>query len=102
MLITLILATGNSLLKKMVEAMLEAISHRRAFNEFDHYLHDDHLDEVKKWEIEYEAWTEKPMGSPCIFNMKEPCKFSNSILHQLQELTSVSHHISSCQVAARQ
>jgi hypothetical protein len=102
MLITLILATGNSLLKKMVEAMPEAISHRRAFDEFDRCLREDRLDEVKKWEIEYEAWAEKPTGSPCIFDTKEPCKFSNSILHQLRALTSVSHHVSSCQVAARQ
>jgi hypothetical protein len=81
---------------KALEAMPEAISHQRAFDKCDCYLCEDCLDEVEEWEIEYEAWAEKPMGSPCIFDTKEPCKFSDSILQQPWELTSVSHHVSSC------
>ena len=76
--------TGNSLLKKMVEAMPEAISHRRAFDEFDHHLREDRPEEVREWEIEYEAWVEKPTGSPCIFDTSEPCKFSAPIYLQPQ------------------
>jgi len=60
----------------MVEAMPEAISHQRAFDEFNHHLREDRLGEVKEWEIEYEAWVGNPTGSPCIFDTSEPCKFS--------------------------
>jgi hypothetical protein len=90
------MVTGNSLLKKMVEAMPEAISHRRAFDEFDCHLREDRLDEVKEWEIQYEAWAEKPTGSPCIFDTSEPCMSFDSILRQPRALTSISHHIGSC------
>jgi hypothetical protein len=76
--------TGNSLLKKMVEAMPEAINHRRAFDKFDHHLREDRPEEVREWEIEYEAWVEKLTGSPCIFDTSEPCKFSAPIYLQPQ------------------
>jgi hypothetical protein len=79
--------SGNFLLKKMVEAMPAAISHRRAFDEFDHHLREDRLEEVKEWEVEYNAWVEKPMGSPCIFDTSEPCKFFVPIHPQLRGLT---------------
>jgi len=93
--------TGNSLLKKMVEAMPEAISHRRAFDEFDCHLREDRLEEVKQWEIEYKAWVEKPTGSPCIFDTSEPCKFSVLIHPQSRGLTSISRHDGTCQIATR-
>jgi hypothetical protein len=95
------LITGNSLLKKMVEAMPEAISHRCAFDEFDNHLREDRLEEVKDWEIQYEAWVEKPTGSPCIFDTSEPCKFCFPI-HRLPRLTTISclngpYQIATCQ-----
>jgi hypothetical protein len=91
--------TGNSLLKKMVEAMPEAISHRCAFDEFDRHLREDRLEEVKEWEIEYEAWVEKPTGSPCIFDTSEPCKFSVTVHPQPRGLTCISRHNGTCQIA---
>ena len=96
------LVTGNSLLKKMVEALPEAIGCWRAFDEFDCHLHEDCLDEVEEWENRYEAWAEKLTGSPCIFNAREPCTCFDSILQQLRALISISHHISSCQIATGQ
>lgn len=73
---TLNRSQGNSLLKKMIEAMPEVISHRRAFDEFNHRLREDRPDEVEQWEIQYKAWVEKPTGSPCIFDTSERRKFS--------------------------
>lgn len=65
----------HSLLKKMLEAIPEAITHHRAFIEFDEHLRSDRLDQVRQWEIEYEAWVQKPTGSPCIFDTSDPGKF---------------------------
>jgi hypothetical protein len=81
--------TGNSLLKKMVEASPEAISHWCAFDECDCHLHEDRLEKVKGWEIEYKTWVKEPTGSPCIFNMTEPCKSSFAISPQPQRLTHI-------------
>ena len=64
--------TGNSLLKKMLEAIPEAISHRRAFEEFHENLRSDHPEEVRKWEAEYDTWMKQPTGSPCIFDTSDP------------------------------
>ncbi|KAF7976896.1 hypothetical protein HWV62_5451 [Athelia sp. TMB] len=44
---------GSSLLKKMVKAMSEAITHCRAFKELDACLKEDKADQVAKWEEEY-------------------------------------------------
>jgi hypothetical protein len=66
------LSTENTLLKKMVEAIPEAISHHRAFVAFNEHLHADREDQVKQWEVEYDAWVKKPKGSPCIFDTSEP------------------------------
>lgn len=59
----------------MVEAMPEALSHQQAFVEFDTNLHGDRLEEVREWEIKYNAWVAQPTGSPCIFDMNEPSEF---------------------------
>lgn len=56
----------------MLEAIPEAISHRRAFEEFHENLRSDHPEEVKKWEAEYDAWMKQPTGSPCIFDTSDP------------------------------
>jgi hypothetical protein len=58
----------------MVEAIPEAISHQRAFKAFDEHLCADREDQVKEWEVEYDAWVKQPKGSPCIFDTSEPCK----------------------------
>ncbi|KAF7974192.1 hypothetical protein HWV62_13237 [Athelia sp. TMB] len=62
---------GNSLLKKMLKAISEAVTHRRAFEELDAHLKEDRPDQVAKWEAEYAAWDRKPTGSPCIFDAPE-------------------------------
>jgi hypothetical protein len=66
------ISAGNSLLKKMVEAMPEAISHRQAFVAFDKHLRVNRKDQVKQWEVEYDAWVKQPKASPCIFDTSEP------------------------------
>ena len=40
--------------------MPEAISHRLAFVAFDKHLHVDRKDQVKQWEVEYDAWVKQP------------------------------------------
>lgn len=62
---------GDALLKKMAKVILEAVSHRRAFEELDEHLKKDKPEQVAKWEEEYAAWDEKPTGSPCIFDTTE-------------------------------
>lgn len=61
----------------MLEAIPEAITHHRAFAEFNEHLRSDRLDQVQKWEIEYQAWVKKPTGSPCIFDTSDPGKFTS-------------------------
>lgn len=58
----------------MVKAIPEAVSHRRAFEEFDAHLKEDKADQVASWEEEYAAWDEKPTGSPCIFDSMDASK----------------------------
>lgn len=63
--------TGTSLLKKILKAIPEAVSHRRAFEELDAHLKEDKPDQVAQWEAEYAAWDKKPTGSPCIFDAND-------------------------------
>lgn len=58
----------------MVKAIAEAISHRRAFKEFEEHLKEDSADQVAQWEVEYTTWDEQPTGSPCIFDSIDDCK----------------------------
>ena len=64
--------TGNSLLRKLVEAMTQAVEHRRAFDEFDQNLCAERPQEVEAWEKEYKEWDREPKGSPCIFDTMDP------------------------------
>jgi hypothetical protein len=50
------LATGNSLLRKLVEAMAQAVEHGHAFDKFDQNLHAERPQQVEAWEKEYEEW----------------------------------------------
>lgn len=56
----------------MVEAIPEALTHQQAFVEFDSNLRRDRPEQVRKWEIQYDAWVAQPTGSPCIFDTNEP------------------------------
>ena len=73
---TLLLWSGNTLLRKLVEAMTEAVEHQRAFDEFDQHLCADRLEQVEAWDKEYKEWDEAPTGSPCIFDTKDPGMYS--------------------------
>lgn len=66
---------ANSLLKKMVNAIPEAIVHRRAFEEFDTCLRKDKSSQVDEWAKLYAQWDKKPTNSPCIFDTTEPSAF---------------------------
>lgn len=61
----------------MLEAMPEAISHRRAFEEFNTHLRSDRMEQVIQWEVEYEAWVKNPTGSTCIFDTSDPGEYLN-------------------------
>lgn len=69
---------GNTLLKKLVDALPEAMNHQRAFTEFDKHLRADRAEEVAQWEKEYEEWDKEPKNSPCIFDTTEPSKWIRS------------------------
>jgi len=73
----LIKLSGNSMLKKMLEALPKAITHRRAFEEFDKHLRSDRLEQVIQWEVEYEAWVKNPTASTCIFDTLDPGECPN-------------------------
>ena len=60
-------------MKKLLKAIPEAVSHRRAFEELDEHLKEDKPEQVAEWEKEYAAWDEKPKGSPCIFDTDDSC-----------------------------
>jgi hypothetical protein len=58
----------------MIEAIPEAINHWQAFLVFDEHLRADLEDQVRQWEIEYNAWVQQLKGSSCIFDTSEPCE----------------------------
>jgi hypothetical protein len=68
------------MLKKMLEAMPEAINHRRAFEQLDAHLRSDRLEQVLKWEIEYEAWVKNATGDTCIFDTSDPGESLNAFV----------------------
>ncbi|KAF7983602.1 hypothetical protein HWV62_20507 [Athelia sp. TMB] len=93
---------GNSLLKKLLKAIPEAISHRRAFEELDAHLKQDKPEQVAEWEEEYAAWDKKPKGSPCIFDTDDSATSMAEIKLQLANeeaaksgLTTAAHTQSS-------
>jgi hypothetical protein len=69
---SLVEQSGNSMLKKMLKAIPEAINHWRAFEEFDTHLRSDRLAQVIQWEVEYEGWVKEPTGLHCIFDTSDP------------------------------
>lgn len=58
----------------MVNAIPEAIAHRRAFEEFDTCLRKDKSSQVDRWGEIYAEWDKQPTNSPCIFDTTEPSK----------------------------
>lgn len=52
----------------MASAIPEAISHRRAFEEFDTHLRRDMPQQVEEWDKLYTEWDKKPTKSPCLFD----------------------------------
>lgn len=78
----------------MVKALSEAVSHRRAFEEFDKHLKEDKADQVAKWEDEYAAWDKKPTGSPCIFDTRDSSTLYSFYFRYLTNL-NVAHSMAS-------
>ncbi|KAJ6447332.1 hypothetical protein C8R47DRAFT_999818, partial [Mycena vitilis] len=53
---------GNSLLKKMVLAIPQAMIHSPAFHAFTDALREGHEEELQEWETKIRAWEAKPAG----------------------------------------
>ncbi|KAF7974572.1 hypothetical protein HWV62_11944 [Athelia sp. TMB] len=62
---------GNSLLKGMAAAIPEAITHQRAYEEFDAHLRQEMPEQVQEWDRLYIEWDKKPTDSPCLFDTAE-------------------------------
>lgn len=59
----------------MVGAIPEALSQRRAFEEFDAHLRRDKPEQMKQWDHEYAEWDKKSKPSPCLFDTTERSKY---------------------------
>lgn len=84
----------------MVKAIPEAITHRRALEEFDSYLRRDKAEQVDVWEKQYADWDAKPTGSPCLFDIKESCKCRCRVTHGMTSYTILDSHFHGCCQAA--
>lgn len=63
---------GSSLLKKLLEAIPEAIAHWHAFCELDKNLQSDRPGEVASWGRMLTEW-ENDHSKPCSYETEEQC-----------------------------
>lgn len=62
--------TGNSLLRKMVIAIPQAMLHSRAFHAFTEGLREGHAEELQEWEQMVRTW-ETNDKAPCPYDYPE-------------------------------
>lgn len=79
---------GNSLLKKLVLAIMEAIYYWRALQGLEEGLNEEHPGRIAEWEVMLAKWEADPT-KPCPYDSKEPGK--SSLKHSMCTLYSFNN-----------
>ncbi|GBE81977.1 hypothetical protein SCP_0403530 [Sparassis crispa] len=72
---------GNTLLRRLVEAIPQSVAHSGAFEEFQASLHSECSEQVRQWEDMLTAW-KLDHSKPCPYVASTTSNFSMAAVHQ--------------------